>query len=344
MLETTTDRPSRAPTVLLTGASGFVGSHVGVELAARGYRVAPLLRNPAAATRLPFQAATHFAGDLSSEERLREACAGADLVVHAAGLTKARRPRDFDEVNAEGTRRLARAALAAGRPRRLLLVSSLAACGSSRDRPRTEDDPPAPVSAYGRSKLAGERALCEELGDGRLPFTIVRPPIVYGVRDHDVLLVMRSVRTGFLPVAGGRAALRKRYSLVDAEDLARGIVDACLAEAASGRAYFLPGPRDATFAELLEAISAAVGRRAWTPFVPLSVARAAALASETFARLRGAPSVLNRDKLCELAEPGWTCSGGAAARDFGWRPAVDFFAGLARQAAWARGAGLLAFP
>jgi nucleoside-diphosphate-sugar epimerase len=265
-----------------------------------------------------------------------------DVVIHVAGLTKARREPEYFEVNVAGTRCLARAAASANpRPKRFVLVSSVAAAGPSLDRPRVEGDPWNPVSAYGRSKLEGERAAIEELSKANIPWTIVRPPIVYGERDRDVLLVMKQIKTGFIPVVGGRATLAKRYSLVHAEDLARGIVEAASSPNAENQVYFLPGPRDATFDEMVAAIEAAVGRRARRVFVPRALATPAAWLAEVGARIVGKPSIVSRDKLRELDAPGWTCSGAAAARDLNYRPSIDYPEGFAREAAWARAEKLL---
>jgi nucleoside-diphosphate-sugar epimerase len=320
-----------------------VGSHVAVELRRRGASILPLFRRPVVGVTFEgWDFSYSVQADLTDESKLRSACEQAEVVLHVAGLTKGRNEREYMEVNAEGTRRLARAAASANpRPSRFVLVSSLAAAGPSGDRPRVESDPCAPVSAYGRSKLAGERAAVEELAKANIPWTIIRPPIVYGERDRDVLLVFRQIRAGLIPIVGGRASLTKRYSLVHAEDLARGIVDATDSRSAENQVYFLPGPRDATFEEMVAGIERAVGKTARRIPVPRAAAVPVALGAELLSWIASKPSIVSRDKLRELDAPGWTCSGAAAARDFNYRPSIDFPEGFEREAGWARARGLL---
>src|SRR5262245_31182216 len=202
--------------VLVTGATGFVGAHVARELDARGHAVRALVRDPARAEAVKAHLTELVRGDLADPETLAVACGGVDAVVHVAGLTKAARDADFTRVNVHGAAMIAGAFRQASRGRgRFVLVSSLAAAGPSPpERARREDEAPAPVSHYGASKLAGDRAVAMTLAGSEVELAVVRPPIVYGEGDRDVLLAFRQVAGGWFLAVGGRAALAKRYSIV----------------------------------------------------------------------------------------------------------------------------------
>ena len=164
--------------VLITGGTGFVGSHLIDVLLERGDTVTALVRSPAKAKGLEPRGVRLVLGDLHDLPALETATASQDVVYHVAGLVTARNPAEFDRANREGSGNLVRAATTHGSPR-FILVSSMAAAGpSAPGRPLTGQEPPQPVTHYGRSKLAGE----EEVRRSSLPWTILRPPMVYGGR------------------------------------------------------------------------------------------------------------------------------------------------------------------
>jgi nucleoside-diphosphate-sugar epimerase len=207
--------------VLLTGANGFVGSHILDKLCARGLATVALLR-PASNQRF-IQA--HLprlevrVGSLSDPQSLDAALQDVTHVIHCAGCIKALRKSEFYEVNQAGTRNVVEAVnRQQGRIQRLVHLSSLAAGGpASPDKPAREDDLPHPVSEYGRSKLAGERELH---GACKTEYVILRPPAVYGPRDEAFLPLFKAVKAHILPRFGGG---RQTLSLVFAEDLAEAV-------------------------------------------------------------------------------------------------------------------------
>src|SRR5215218_2772587 len=196
-----------ADRVLVTGATGFVGSHVAQALVEAGYEVRCGARASSNARWISDLDTEHVALDVRGKpEDISRAVENVDVVVHAAGITRARRSEDYYSVNAGGTRRVAAAALRAG-ARRFVLISSLAARG-----PDGHDHP---ESDYGRSKLEAETHLLA-LG-GRMEAVVLRPAAVYGPRDTDLLPLFRIARAGWLPVPRGAAPLQPIY----AEDAAR---------------------------------------------------------------------------------------------------------------------------
>ena len=205
---------------LVTGASGFIGQHLVGFLAKRGHAVRCLVRASSRLEGLEPHDPELVLGDVTDPESLRNAVRGVDVVYHLAGTLKAFTLHDFLAVNEEGTRALAEACADRGQPPVCVLVSSAAASGPSPDgRARSEADPPAPVSDYGRSKLAGERAAAAFAA--RVPTSVVRPPIVFGPGDREFFKVFQLVARG-LHLVPTRA--RRSFSLVHVADLVRHLV------------------------------------------------------------------------------------------------------------------------
>jgi nucleoside-diphosphate-sugar epimerase len=188
------DVPGQGRTAFITGASGFIGRHLTGHLATSGWRVRCLVREASIVRPLRQAGAELVRGDVTQPDRLVEAIAGADVVFHVAGVTAALRRADYMRINGDGTWNVARACAAQSQPPTLVVVSSLAAAGpTGAGRIRTEADPPAPVSDYGRSKRAGE--LAAEAWAHCVPTTILRPGIVFGEWNRELLPMFRAIDT-----------------------------------------------------------------------------------------------------------------------------------------------------
>jgi len=316
--------------VLVTGATGFVGSVLAEKLVARGDRVRAVVRPTSKSAELVRLGAELVLGDLASPPSLSAAVEGCDAVVHLAGAVKALRAKDFMRVNGEGSRAVAEACAAAKHPPRFVYVSSLAAAGPSRDgRPRREEDQAAPVSAYGRSKLAGERAVRAVVD--RVQASIVRPPAVYGPRDREfVPRLLRMARLGvFFRLGFGE----RRYSLVHVSDLCDGIL--AVLERGRGVArdgpegvYFLDSGEEHAYREIAMAVCAAAGTRAAVVPLPELAGLIAVAGVSLFAAATGTANVLSFDKLRELRQRAWTCSSERAQRELGYAPRFDLARGM----------------
>ncbi|MFF7726906.1 NAD-dependent epimerase/dehydratase family protein [Streptomyces sp. NPDC008001] len=278
----------------VTGATGFVGTRLVTHLTALGHDVTALVRDP----RRPVPGARTVTADLVTGTGLREATADADVVVHLAALTHATDPRALATVNTGGTSRLVAALAAQPHPPRLVYCSSLAASGPG--RLRHEKDTPAPVSAYGRSKLGGEEAL--RLADARLPALTVRPPIVYGPGDrHFLPRLAAAARTGLLPAVGPRGP--RRYSLLHVDDLCRALL-AAAEHGRPGAVHHLGDGTEHLWSDIGEAVAAALGRR------PPRVVHLPAPLAMAAARTLGRTGMLNPDKVSEARHPSWTTAPG----------------------------------
>jgi nucleoside-diphosphate-sugar epimerase len=310
--------------VLITGATGFVGSHVVQAFAEAGYEVRCGVRASSDPRwisdfeRVPL--------DLTGQpEDLRRAVKNVDLVVHAAGITRARRAEDYHSINAGGTLGLAAAALEAG-VRRFVLISSLAARGP--------DGHARPASAYGRSKLEAEAHL-RSLG-GRMEAVALRPAAVYGPRDTDLLPLFKMARGGWLPIPSGASSLQPVY----ATDVARAALAAAREPAGFGP-FPVAESRRYTWKDVVAGLEKALGRTVRAVRLPAAAFTLAGRAAEWTARPFSAVPVFDERRTRDLAVHTWTCDVSETEEALGWRAEVALPEGLERTARWYRQAGWL---
>jgi nucleoside-diphosphate-sugar epimerase len=317
--------------VLVTGATGFVGSHIARAFVEAGYEVLCGVRTSSDLRWISDLPTERVPLDLSGRsEDLARAVEKTDLVVHAAGITRARRAEDYYSINAEGTRRLADAALGTG-VRRFVLISSLAARGP--DDP-TKSDRDHPESAYGRSKLEGETHLLAV--SGRVEAVVLRPAAVYGPRDTDLLPLFKMANRGWLLLPSGANVLQPVY----VEDVARAAVVA--ARKATG---FGPFPvaenRRYLWKDVIAGLEKALGRTVRVVRLPAAAFTLAGRAGERAARPFSAVPVFDERRGRDLAFRTWTCDLSATEEALGWRAEVALPEGLERTARWYGQAGWL---
>jgi len=247
-------------------------------------------------------------------------------VFHLAGLTKAGKESDFHAVNALGTENLLSALSAkTSYLNRFVYLSSLAAAGPSCEgMPLDETAEPKPVSAYGLSKLGGEKAAVD--WKDRFPVSIIRPPAVYGPRDRDFYLFFRMVKKGFYPYWG-----KCYYSLLYVDDLVKGIITAAESKKAEGGIYFLSDGGIHSNDEIVSEITRAMETRAFRLRIPAQALDLLGRISEKL--VRGA-SIINSDKLKEIRHSHWTCSSQKAGTELGFVPKVTLREGIKWTADW----------
>jgi 2-alkyl-3-oxoalkanoate reductase len=323
---------------LVTGATGLVGSHIVERLLADGLAVRALVRDTSAAAWLRDAGAELARGDILDGASLRAAMAECDTVFHCAALIAASGSWDhFQRANIDGTRAVIDAAAAA--KARLVHTSSVAVYGGGsryRDTPTDEDTPLAPLDEhayYARSKRESEHLVLDAHATGELWATAIRPPMIYGRRDRQLVpRFARVMRTGLFPLfAHGRSTM----SLVHATAVADGAVRAAHSERAGGRAYNLANDFPLTVADMVQLGSNGLGRRVRGINVPLPVART------TFAALARLARLAHQDALAvQLPDAVNTFSrdnpftSERARRELGWSPTMRPEVGIPEAFAW----------
>jgi len=321
---------------LITGASGFVGGHLAESLVAQGWRVRALVRPTSDTGRLRQLGAELVSGDLKALDAIAAGADGADTVFHLAGATTGPDEAAFHEANVVGTRNVVSGVLrAARRPRRLVYASSYAACGPAPDgRPRRMDDPPAPLTAYGRTKLAGEAELAAAR-EGGVETVVLRVPAVYGPGDRAFLPVFRLVNRRLATVPSGPD---RSTHLVFVRDLAGAFVRA--ADVPPGT-YPVAEPVAHRFSQLIDAIGRAVGKRPVRVPVPAGMLRVAGGLAERWGHLLGGAGVFSREKAEEMLAEAWVCDLAGSEAILPPDEATPLESGMAETARWYRTQGWL---
>ena len=311
--------------VFVTGANGFIGSHLVEELLIRGNQVVGLVRSTSDVRSLaPLfrQYPTTFSlivGDILEPASMRPAMEGAEYVYHLAAVLLGLTEVDFFQANEQGTRNVLEVAKAVAGPtlKRVLVTSSLAAAGPSPDgTPLDETSPTDAVSWYGRSKVAAEEVVAQFAAQG-LPTTVARPAAVYGEREMDLSRGMFPiVQAGLKPKVG---FARKTASFVYVGDVVQGLIAAAEHPNTVGKTYFLADASPYTADTLTTAIADALGTRVRIPILtPHFVLFLVALVSEWLFQFRRLRPQITRDKVREVRRRHWVANPAAAQRDFQW--------------------------
>jgi nucleoside-diphosphate-sugar epimerase len=320
----------RKKKVLVTGASGFLGSHICEAAHEAGYQVHALIRNTSSREWLNHGWITIHVSELDDRKSLSQIIEGMDYVIHAAGVmaTTSRNPRDSHRVNLELTRLLAESSAEAG-VRRFVFCSSLAAGGPGPDpRPRTEDDPDNPVSHYGRSKLAAEQMLAafSDLSTVSLRFSMI-----YGPRDRNIFGFFKAASGKVIPLMGCNTL---HTSMVYGPDAARAAIAALAADIKSGSVYQITDGVGYTLNELYDYMEQALGKaeKGKRLRFPFWLVMLKAWWNHDILRVRG----ISPDQVRQFRALYWKASCEKAIRELGWKPEVDFKEGLAMTVKWYR--------
>ena len=339
--------------ILITGASGFIGSFIVEEALRRGFETWAAVRSSSSRQFLQDERIHFIELNLSDEAQLTEQLRPHrfDYVVHAAGVTKCLHQQDFRRINTEGTQHLVRALIALEMPvRRFVYISSLSIMGAIREeQPYTEildSDTPQPNTAYGRSKLEAEEwlegvlapARPEEADSGRFPYIILRPTGVYGPRERDYFMMAKSIQAHTDFAVGYRP---QDITFVYVSDVVQAVFLA-LERGVAGRKYFLSDGevyRSSTFSDL---IRRELGSPWWIRITaPIWLLRVITWAGDLLGRLTGRVTALNNDKYHIMRQRNWRCDITPARRELGYEPQVKLEEGVRRSIRWYKENGWL---
>lgn len=347
-------------TILVTGASGFIGSYIVQEGLDNGFEVWAGVRGTSSRSYLQDERIKFAQLDLSNPMHLfsqlqqyKEEMGGKgwDYVVHAAGATKCLNEKDFYSTNTDGTRHLIDALKATGMtPKRFVFVSSLSIFGAIREnavRKPSEDNPwiyspilptdiPKPNTAYGKSKLKAEEYLIQQKD---FPFTILRPTGVYGPREKDYFMMAKSIRQHIDFAVGYKP---QEITFVYMMDVVQAIYKCIESASAVGKAYFLSDGEVYNSRRFSDLLQLHLGKP-WVMHIkaPLWLLRIICWVSTRVSHLTGKMNALNDDKFHILSQRNWQCDIEPAKRDFGYRPQWKLEQGVKSTVKWYKENGWL---
>ena len=325
------------PRILITGASGFIGSFIVEEALNRGFETWAAVRKSSSREFLKDERIHFIELNLSSEEQLKQQLKDIqfDYVVHAAGVTKCLHKEDFFRINTEGTKNLVRALLDLQMPlKRFVYISSLSIMGAIREeqpyREIRERDKAQPNTAYGKSKLEAEQWL-NSLNEKLFPFIILRPTGVYGPRERDYFMMAKSIQSHIDFAVGFK---QQDITFVYVTDVVQAVFLA-LEKGETGRCYFLSDGevyQSSTFSDL---IRKELGNPWWIRITaPLWLLRIITFCGEYMGHMTGKVTALNNDKYNIMKQRNWRCDINPARQELGYEPKVKLEDGVRKSIAW----------
>jgi dihydroflavonol-4-reductase len=325
-------------TVLVTGATGFIGINLVHALLEKGYKVACLVRNTSNTRILQNLPVQLLEGDLHDLSAIRALGTSLHTVYHTAGAIKAPDRNRFFQINQAGTRNLLET-LAQTNPglHRFIYISSLAAAGpSTANRPRTEEETSTPISWYGESKLAAENEVLHF--KNTFPVTILRPSAVYGPYDKEIFLIFRMIKLGCLITPGRHV---RQFSLIHVSDLVNALIKAGESTDPTGGIYHISRPEIYLWEDVGHAIARELGKSFHRISLPEWMAKSAGIAGDFWTNITKRTASINSQKVRELLEPSWLCDSSRAQGQLGFNPTIDLESGIRSTIRWYKNQGWL---
>jgi len=326
------------PKVLITGANGFIGSHLCEILQNAGFDVRALVRKTSNLDNISHLDLELCYGDITDIDSLKEAVKDVDYIIGNAGLTKTLDKSEFQKVNADGNANLLKAVRESNpNLKRFVLISSMAASGPSASMTRlTENDKPHPLTTYGRSKLEGENAVLKF--KDQIPVTILRPSAVYGPRDVEIFSFFQAVKFRLKPTFGaGECYINFTY----VKDLAKAILKTIESDLKSGSIYFITETKLYSYSEAGDIISDVMGVKAIDIHIPVTILAFAGRITEYIALLRKKAAIFTEEKAREISQKYWIVDNTKAEKELGISEWTSFQDGAKETVDWYRMKGWL---
>lgn len=323
--------------VLITGASGFLGYHLILSALQKNLEVYAAVRKDSKIGHLKELPIKYLVVDYNDVEGMSTLLLDNKInyIIHAAGVTKAIKQQTYNDINSSNSVNLATAAMAIGSPfKKMVFISSLASIGPLKDLVNiiTEQTIPTPVTAYGRSKLLAEN----ELAKIAIPLTILRPTAIYGPRDKDIFIMLKTVSQGFDPYIGKKL---QQLSFVHVSDVAAVAIESLFLKKSGS--YNITDGNSYNRYQFADFVKGILKKKAIRFHIPIYLVKALAYFLETFNSIINKPAVINREKLAELAATNWVCDIGKARDELNYQPKFDLKSGLKDSIIWYKNNKLL---
>ena len=318
-------------TAVVTGANGFVGSHLVDLLLENNYIVRCITRKSSNLQWLKGKNIQIFDSGLLDKDGLRKAFQGADYIYHVAGVVKSKKPEGYFHGNVETTRVLLETAVEfKDTIKKFLIVSSQTAAGPSRNgKVITEDDPCNPITTYGRSKLAEEELAKSFMN--LLPITICRAAAVFGDRDTEIFIFFKTFSKGLMTTIGFD---KKLISLIYVQDLVKGFMLAAESGKSAGQTYFISSEKHYTWEEIGNITAKVLSKKPVKIKVPHSVVYGIAAIAQVLASFSSKPATLNMEKARDITRNAWICDTSKAIRELNYHQSISIEEGIKRTCEW----------
>lgn len=316
---------------VVTGGTGFVGSHLVDLLITKNFEVRCIIRKTSSLKWLEGKNVKIYNSGLFDKAGLAEVLKDADYLFHVAGVVRSKTKEGFFKGNVETTKNLLEVISELNNKiKRVVIVSSLTACGPSKNgKPVTEETVPQPITTYGKSKLAEEKLAQEYMK--KIPITICRAPAIYGEREADIYAMFKGVSKGVMTLVGFN---NKKLSLIHGRDFVNGLYLSAISEKAKNQIYFISSEEIYDWSQVSDAMEKAVGKKAFRLKIPHSIIYIVGGISHIANYFSSKPATFNFEKAKDFVQESWTCDTSKAIRDIGYTQQISLEDGMKSTADW----------